>query len=186
MMYEGELNVLGEFELKGSVLRISDPCYERDVWCCGTIDNCVPGTWQAAVLVKDEGEWGDRVAVLAARYAETGPKFNGINRAKCNGTGQWHHAEFEVGVDSGQAGIFDDDHYQKDSDFPNDPANDFGSRWYSSCCDVTLGRMKAGMIPYGVVSSSGYGDGGYGCTLHRNMDGQVDFVFISFIEDEEE
>ena len=147
-MFDGELMVLGEFELSSSVLRISDPCYERNVWCCGTIEHCVSGIWETAVLKKDEGEWGERIVVLAARHMDTGPKFNGINRAKCNGTGQWHHAEFEVGVDSGQAGIFDDAHYQEDSAVPQSTVNEFESLWYNYCCDVTLSRRKAGVIPY--------------------------------------
>ena len=30
-------NSLGEFEVTSGVLRVSDPCYERDTWCAGTI-----------------------------------------------------------------------------------------------------------------------------------------------------
>lgn len=49
---------LGEFEMTSPVMRVSDPCYERDVWCCGTVDHCKLGTWEAGVLKTDEGEWG--------------------------------------------------------------------------------------------------------------------------------
>ena len=41
---------LGEFEMTSPVMRVSDPCYERDVWCCGTVDHCKLGTWEAGVL----------------------------------------------------------------------------------------------------------------------------------------
>lgn len=37
---------LGEFEMTSPVMRVSDPCYERDVWCCGTVDHCKLGTWE--------------------------------------------------------------------------------------------------------------------------------------------
>lgn len=66
---------LGEFEMTSPVMRVSDPCYERDVWCCGTVDHCKLGTWEAGVLKTDEGEWGTRCAVLAVRHmrsAQTG------------------------------------------------------------------------------------------------------------------
>ena len=61
---------LGEFEMTSPVMRVSDPCYERDVWCCGTVDHCKLGTWEAGVLKTDEGEWGTRCAVLAVRHKD--------------------------------------------------------------------------------------------------------------------
>ena len=62
---------LGEFEMTSPVMRVSDPCYERDVWCCGTVDHCKLGTWEAGVLKTDEGEWGTRCAVLTVRHKDT-------------------------------------------------------------------------------------------------------------------
>lgn len=61
---------LGEFEMTSPVMRVSDPCYERDVWCCGTLDHCKLGTWEAGVLKTDESEWGTRCAVLAVRHMD--------------------------------------------------------------------------------------------------------------------
>lgn len=55
---------LGEFEMTSPVMRVSDPCYERDVWCCGTVDHCKLGTWEAGVLKTDEGEWAHAVPSL--------------------------------------------------------------------------------------------------------------------------
>lgn len=185
-MFEGMMTELGSFELTGTVMRVSDPCYTRDVWCCGTVENCLPGTWDAAILTKDEGPWGNRITVLSARHS-SGPKHTAINRAMCNGTHRWETCEFEVGVDSGQAGIFDEAHYKDDSIFNSglQPKSDYGERWYSYCCDLTLSRLRAGILPFGVVSTSGYGDGGYECITHKNDDGQVDFIFIVFICDED-
>ena len=74
---------LGEFEMTSPVMRVSDPCYERDVWCCGTVDHCKLGTWEAGVLKTDEGEWGTRCAVLAVRHKDDQRKddtFMSINR----------------------------------------------------------------------------------------------------------
>jgi hypothetical protein len=187
-LFSGDLVILGSFELTGPVMRISDPCYDREVWCCGTVDNCRVGTWEAAVLKMDEGDWGVRNAVLAVRYKDGGPKFNAINRAVCNGTGAWHECPFEVGVDSGQAGFFDELHYQDNSvvEKMNGPEHDFGDAWYSHCCDITITRTGAGVMPYGAVSSSGYGDGGYAAIKHLDRNGKIDFIFGVFIDNEDE
>lgn len=186
-MYEGVITELGSFELTGTVLRISDPCYDRDVWCCGTVQDCFPGTWEASVLTKDEGSWGHRISVLTARHV-TGPKHTAINCGVCDRSGTWSTCDFEVGVDSGQAGIFDEAHYQDITIFePGTKCeHEFGDIWYSFCCDLTLSSLHAGVLPYGAVASSGYGDGSYECTAHRNAEHQVDFVVIVFIDDDEE
>ena len=97
---------LGEFEMTSPVMRVSDPCYERDVWCCGTVDHCKLGTWEAGVLKTDEGEWGTRCAVLAVRHKDTGPDFNVIRLGKVRKVAcKCVEQSFEVGVDSGQAGF---------------------------------------------------------------------------------
>jgi len=90
---------------------------------------------------------------------------------------------FEVGVDSGQAGFFDDAFYQNDTVFEELPAPGFaiGDLWYRHVCDITLSKMSAGVLPYGVVSSSGFGDGGYTCYTHADENGVIDFAFIVFI-----
>ena len=150
---------LGEFEMTSPVMRVSDPCYERDVWCCGTVDHCKLGTWEAGVLKTDEGEWGTRCAVLAVRHKDTGPDFNVIRLGKVRKVAcKCVEQSFEVGVDSGQAGF-----------------------WYRHVCDITLSKMSAGVLPYGAVSSSGFGDGGYTCYTHADENGVIDFAFIVFI-----
>ena len=124
---------LGEFEMTSPVMRVSDPCYERDVWCCGTVDHCKLGTWEAGVLKTDEGEWGTRCAVLAVRHKDTGPDFNVIRLGKVRKVAcKCVEQSFEVGVDSGQAGFFDDAFYQNDTVFEELPAPGFaiGDLWY--------------------------------------------------------
>lgn len=53
---------VGKFEL-GNKVDITDPCYNKGVWCRMTTD-CKPGTWYGYATISDEGEWGDRVATL--------------------------------------------------------------------------------------------------------------------------
>ncbi len=187
-VFAGKMTPIGEFELTTPIMRVSDPCYEREVWCCGTIANCKTGTWEAAVLYRSV--WGQRVAVLAVRHKETGPDFTAIRKRGIytrKGLTNWEHQSFEVGVDSGQAGFFDEAFYQDDSVFDDHaPAkHEFDTAWYNHACDTTLADSQAGVIPYGAVSRSGIGDGGYDCFTHENADGELDFAFIVFLWDED-
>lgn len=56
--FPGEMTILGGFEMTSQTMRVSDPCYDRDVWCCGTFGKCKTGTWEAGVLKTDMGDWG--------------------------------------------------------------------------------------------------------------------------------
>lgn len=182
---------LGTFIMTSPIMRATDPCYDNSVWCYGTISNCLTGCWEAAVTYRDEAEFGSRVMLLAARHISSGRTF-----AKCNQVwmdeesiyykGNWEPCSFELGVDSGQAGLFDDAHYQEDTVFNGapEPNHNFGSVWYNHCCDLTLGDRQAGVIPYGTVASSGYGDGCYAALQHKNRKGQVDCIVILFLPEQ--
>jgi len=155
---------IGEFEVTGNVLTVSDPCYEPGTWCAGEIPDAKPGIWEAHIGIRHDKKWGDRVAYLAACRKEC-PNKKLLAE---------YPAPFEVGVDSGQAGIFDRAHYQDASvvtPVPNPISKEYP--WYSACCHQTLKtEHQAGVIPYGVVSSSGMGDGGYTCRLYASGHGQ--------------
>lgn len=181
---------LGSFEMASDLMRVSDPCYDKEVWCSGTIPGCMKGKWETAVVYKDEGEFGIRVSMLAARHASTVRSFTPCSKVWADEkyihySSNWEICDFEVGVDSGQAGLFDDAHYQDIHVFDGapKPKHDFEDVWYNHCCDLTLGPKQAGIIPFGVVSSSGYGDGGYTALCHRNSSKQVDCVVIVFLSD---
>ena len=49
---------------------------------------------------------------------------------------------------------------------------------------MTLGKQQAGVIPYGVISSSGYGDGCYTVLRHLNTAGNVDCIAALFLSDQ--
>ena len=122
--------------------------------------------------------------VFSELDAITGPDFNVIRLGKVRKVAcKCVEQSFEVGVDSGQAGFFDDAFYQNDTVFEELPAPGFaiGDLWYRHVCDITLSKMSAGVLPYGAVSSSGFGDGGYTCYTHADENGVIDFAFIVFI-----
>lgn len=157
---------VGLFRVRSGRLVVTDPCYSRDTWCQGVLDNVRDGVWEAYVAYSDEKDWGVRVAVLTAYYDTTPPE-----------EPKWERQQFEVGVDSGQAGIFDFDKY------PEDPSD---TPFYDECCDLTLSDASVGVLDFGVVSSSGFGDGGYRCETAQDADGHIIAVRITFIGDDDD
>ena len=168
---------VGSFVNESGRFAISDPCYEPDVWCRGELENIKAGTWNAEVGMTDAGSgWGVRVAMLIATH-ESCDEDAGIDLTE-------RRAEFEVGVDSGQAGIFDAKYYRDDSVFGVSEGDETGEVWYDHCCSATLSEARVGIIPFGVVSSSGYGDGGYECVYYTDADNHVVKVVVQFIYEE--
>lgn len=174
MNYVSEHRV-GEFTLESDKLRVTDPCYTKGTWCAGVI-NARPGKWNAQIKISNEGGWGDRVAELMVTHENYAPSKNAF----------WVTQEFSVGVDSGQAGFFDDAKY------PNgDETGEYGDTdtFYGKVCTLTHSetnrRQVAGTLDFGVASSSGYGDGGYRCEAIYNGD-EVVAARIIFIGDEED
>jgi hypothetical protein len=151
-MSELTLNKLGYMDLSGSAI-VSDPCYDRDVWCMEKDIPTLPGRYSVYTVISDEGEWGDRVASLIAVH-EDYRDMDGLYKKP------WETISDEIGVDSGQCGIFDDCAFPQSKTDPNHEA------FYEEACELTAGRDWAGILwnGYGAVSSSGTGDGGYELT----------------------
>lgn len=166
----------GTIKLNSKVM-VSDPCYGLNTWCQGIVENVLHGVYDCFVEYSDEGEWGERVSAIEVRHTHyDGPR-------------DFYPEDFEVGVDSGQAGIFDYEYYEKyHSDRKERPHVD--DDWYSMVCSITLSREEAGIANnLGFISSSGYGDGGYTCWTARDNSGKVIAIRIEYItedEDEEE
>ena len=183
-------NEVGKFQMESSVMRISDPMYAPDVWCAATLDNCVTGTWTATVGIQDEGEFGNRVAILFARHSR-GPKLKDaeyIYTSEEDGQGYihwphtWKKVDAQIGVDSASCGFFDDATYQDDSIIeyePNCPSSE--PKWLNACWNHTTSEAQAGVLPNGCVCTSGYGDGVYHAFYHTNTKGQVDAVAVVFL-----
>ena len=169
-------DAVGTFEVKSGKLVVTDPCYDRGTWCMGLLEDVKNGTWEAYTQTKNEGFWGDRVAKLVVFHKDHDTDI-GATR---------HIAQFEVGVDSGQAGFFDEPSYPQ-----GDPGEygDLGT-FYGRVCALHDGDkdeyIDAGIVDgSGVVSSSGFGDGGYRCNFYK-LDGQVVAAEIVFIGDEDD
>lgn len=101
-------------ELKNKVV-ISDPCYDINVWCQGILENVKPGTWHTKAENLNVNCWGDRCSALIAWHEDVEEPNN------------FEKTNIRVGVDSGQAGIYDYNHfaYIKDN-------KERDEQWYDS------------------------------------------------------
>ena len=202
----------------GKKVMVSDPCYGLGTWCQGVLENVLPGVYDCNVEYSDEDMWGIRVSAIEVTHESCRGKFIQL---ECE--------EFEVGVDSGQAGIFDYEYYAKyHMDATERPHVD--DNWYDMVCDLTYTKVEnpeyeefcyeltdtsveglqkrfEAFFEYqdniksqkylhkndgnttdglGLVSSSGFGDGGYNCWTYKNEDGKIVAVRVEFITEDEE
>ena len=176
-----DVKELGTFEVTSGQVMVSDPCYEVGTWCQGILDNAKNGRWKAEVEIIDDDSWGKRVSALTVQHA---------NCKRSDFQQRLEEAQFEVGVDSGQAGIYDVGVYQEDKTVPANALmpnwiDKDDKCWYGMCCGLTLSEDQAGIIPGGAVSSSGFGDGGYTCVFGRDEQGQITYIKVTFISDED-
>lgn len=165
----------------GSEVIVSDPCYDLATWCQYKIYGLMSGAYHVNVIRSDEGEWGIRNAGLIVIHE----KFYGKKKI-------WHEIGHNVGVDSGQAGIFDAPSYRNDKifeglkskfaeEYPVTRSNESdGDHWYTHMCDRTLNTDDNwGTYDSGVVCTSGIGDGCYTLSATRAQ-GKIVGLMINF------
>lgn len=168
------------FAVSSGALRVTDPCYDMEAWCAGTLENVKNGIWQAQVgYHEDVSGWGTRVAYLHIRHENTQSHFD--HEAEFDST--WVESEITVGVDSGQAGFFDYAMFDQVCGSP--PVKD---KFYDEICALTCDTEgQWGVHPVGTVSSSGYGDGSYGCLVRRDEEGRaIEAIIVYLYGDDEE
>lgn len=107
----------------GEKVMVSDPCYGLNTWCQGVLENVLPGKYNCEVEYKDEGDWGIRVSAIEVTHEDYAYEM-------------FESQDFEVGVDSGQAGIFDYDYYCQYHTDINDSEH-VDDDWYDRVCDKT-------------------------------------------------
>ncbi len=169
--------VVGTFQNVSGSFIVSDPCYAiGNVYIQGQLENVQIGDWVAEVIKLVEEDGDEAIAEITAKHVS-------INSGD-NIDIDWNKCKYVIGVDSGQAGIFDRQYYNCDehSKESQESNNDFGeSDWYYLCCDITESDELAGVIPYGVVTRSGYGDGAYEYFININNDKKINAIKIVFI-----
>ncbi len=158
---------LGTFEISSGKVRVCDPCYNRTV-DVPIMEDVLPGKYIAEIAFIDTGKYGIRVGKLSIwheDYTNVAPKIP---------------ASVRVGVDSGQAGFYDDQFYPIDQD---KVAID---EFYDKACELTLSEDCGGIIDnFGAVSSTGYGDGEYVLYIGLISEGWIVSAMIDFEVEED-
>jgi len=180
-----------KFEVVSGKMVLSDPCYKLGTWCQSVVENVKNGTWVGVLEQSNEVGWGVRNSILISMNVEAmkkNPKLE-MELMSSGDLINWG------GVDSGQFGHFDYNNYRKDDnaiDVPKVWEDEWeskeGDKFYRACCYQTLETEDSfGVVPFGVLSSSGYGDGSYPTYGIKDEDGQwVGFITIFIDEDEED
>lgn len=175
----------------GKEVVVSDPCYTIPTWCQIIVNNVLPGYYEPHTKRSDLDGWGNRISALLAIHEDYIGKEDELNLT-------WIDHAGEVGVDSGQAGIFSRESYRNDSItdriglgegdisfFSKFPSDEDGQKWYTHISSRTLGTSGWGLYDEGVVSSSGIGDGSYDLYVLTTEDGVVVGFCIDYLIDEE-
>lgn len=157
------------FTVVSGKLRVTDPCYGMTVWCAHTLENVKNGEWFGSILEIDDRNWGRRVKSLKIIHST----MVGNRRLR------YHRLDVNIGVDSGQAGFWDEQYFRSvKSDI------EINEAFYDEICNITLSNEFGGN-EFGVASSSGYGDGVYSLEV-AEMNGEIVAANIIFIDELEE
>lgn len=164
----------------GPIVAAIDPCYTRDVECAKWDINVKSGEYQYKVEYSDEiYGWGERVKSLAIFH----------NSIKISDSNWQLDKTADIGVDSGQAGFFDNsiipvltkEELKNKRSHPSYNYSDENS-FYKKCCNLTGSKNKFGILESkAIVSASGYGDGGYSLYYKKNSENEIVALKIKYI-----
>lgn len=183
------MNFIGAFQIVSGEVFVTDPCYDKTAWCQAFLTGVKNGEWHAWIDNRDE----QRPGLLRVYHEKTKHSVIALDL-------KWEKIDKEIGVDSGQAGVFDAKFFKDDRSVAGckrlakeGHAICEEEPFYSMCCDRTLGPtgkgstqidqgfFGGGTIPYGAISSSGYGDGGYDARMAKNDEGEIIAIEIEFL-----
>jgi hypothetical protein len=173
------------FKIESGEMVLSDPSYQIPTWNQGIV-KVANGLWETDI---ERNSFGDRIARLWAYNLDAAindPKI--IHRIE---EGNGSPIPFSAEVDSGQFGFFDRVHYRNDESSKELPKRDFGDdwdsqdgdSWYRACCELKHSEDSWGVLPFGVVSKSGHGDGTYSVVGIKNSNSEYIAIGITFISE---
>lgn len=100
----------------GKKVIISDPGYNMDTWCIGILNDVLPGTYECFYEIIEDNSWGRRIASIEVKNKDY--EFYDFSE----------NLDAEIGVDSGQCGIYDYDYFKQ---------NNQKEDWYGQICNLT-------------------------------------------------
>lgn len=150
----------------GSTVLLIDPCYTPTVWCKTVLDDVLPGEYVGDIVKTETGS----PSMLFVKHKDYGlfvpDKFVG-----------------HIGVDSGQAGIFDYEYFDSVGNMEAEACD----KWYKQICEGNFhpDDKDNTFTCYntdgkGVVSNTKDGDGMYSCYVARNSEQKIVAIVIKF------
>jgi len=163
---------IGTYEQESDSAIVSDPCYEYKV---EEHNNPLMMTLNLVIPNVKKGTWGIILRARSDQHARNA-ELLGIHTS-FDDKALWEKIG-DIGVDSGQCGIYDIKYYR-------DNKNTIGDiKWYDMNSAITRAPNNyAGAIPNGAVSSSGFGDGIYDVYVIKSPDLQIVGIKVIFIDD---
>lgn len=163
-------------EIKSGKITFSDPCYGLNTWCMIKDFPFPNGKYRVhCVKTTRTDNWGLRVKELIIYNIDKVPENEGREMDIF-----WDELPNDIGVDSGQAGIFDSKYYEK-----YHGVEDVNDDWYDKVGQLTLRAKSYGTTEnQGVCSRAGFGDGSYTAYIGK-LGSDIVAAKIEFISDEE-
>ena len=118
----------------GNKVMVSDPCYGIGTWCQGVLENVREGIYNCFYTRDSDRRIASIRVAHESYYNENGDLREGVSVTM-------KREDFTVGVDSGQAGIFDYAYYEKYHKV-NTETNHVDDYWYEMVCSKTAGLVK--------------------------------------------
>lgn len=153
-------NKRGTFNFDKGIISVTDPSYEKGIWC--RLDNVKikPGVYEcnSFVCVNSKDKWDKGRTFIAQICLEGFEKPENDKGTKIG----------SIGVDAGEAGF-----YQDKPDYNSE-------EWMSFCERITKNNYQYLISEHGFCTSSGYGDGYYDVYSFSNSDGEICCLEIHF------
>lgn len=145
---------IGDFTVKSGSLIVGDPCYKLNSWCLVDSIKALNGKWKVHLL-----RCGEEKQALLIHHENFPTRANAVMRDLLYG----------APVDSGQLCVHDKKYWGKKSAIPKgffpkgyEARISDDDPWYEMHCKITTdSELEAGVIPFGCVTSTAYGDGTY-------------------------
>lgn len=120
MIYKGQIKIEDK-------LVVSDPCYTLNTWCMAVLENVLPGNYKCFLEKTEEGSVSEilsEILIVHENYK--------INKEDVN---NWE--DYDIGVDSGQAGFYNYSYFKQYSDMRNLDEARWREEYYTPICDLT-------------------------------------------------
>ena len=159
-----EVRVIGKKHF-GPTIDITDPCYDKDVWCRMNDVSIKEGEYTCMI---SEATYDDVFNGKPFQYRIVESISIRLSGELPTGTRSAHLGE--IGVDAGLAGFF------------NNKPDYTDLEWKNLCNRLNHSQEEAWIFDEGFFSSSGHGDGSYSVFADRNENNEIVGLVIYFLD----